>query len=741
MKKLLFLIALSYGLKANAQNYLVTFAATGASSVVSTVKVGNMTSGLTLTLNGNEILNLTLVTGVNSFKDSKLSEMKIYPNPVIENAMVEIFPPFAENAVINIFDMIGKPVAQFQSFLENSRQDFRLSGLKTGFYTISVRGKNYQFSGRILSYAISGGTIRFEKVNNVIPPVYEKPAETESKGSQSIVYMPYSAGDRLKFTGISGDFSTVKTDIPTSDKTITFNFIACTDADNNNYPIVQIGSQVWMAENLKTTRFNDGNKIDLVTANILWNNLTSPAYCWYDNNEAAYKSDYGAIYNGYAAYSNKLCPSGWHVPGYTEWEVLINYLGGETVAGGKLKETGTTHWLSPNIGATNESGFTGRPGGFRHTWQDGTSFRAVNTEGNWWNSTPAGGIYNSNTWIHLRNSFTGLFIYAGTNSGFSGHSVRCIKGEIELPEVSTYAINQITQNTATVVVNVTSDGGSFVTTRGICLSTSPNPTVDDNNISAGTGTGAFRSSLTGLTSNTTYYVRAYATNFSGTVYSNQLIFKTFTGTVTDVDGNTYFTVTIGTQLWMAENLTTTKYNNNTSIPQVTNNNSWAGLTTPGYCWYNNDPTEYKPLYGALYNWYALDDATNGGRNVCPTGWVVPTDTEWTTLTDYLINNGYGYEGASTDIAKSMASTWSWNMSTMPGTPGNSEEYNNSSCFSAPPGGYRNINGSFDNYCVKGYWWTTSDSWYRNMSFDYSKVYRGQWGKTHGFSVRCIHGPL
>ena len=102
--------------------------------------------------------------------------------------------------------------------------------------------------------------------------------------------MEYTTGDRLKFTGISGNYSTVKTDIPESDKTITFNFIACTDGDNNNYPVVEIGTQVWMAENLKTTKYSDGTDIPLVTSNTAWIPLTTPGYCWYNNNEATTKT-------------------------------------------------------------------------------------------------------------------------------------------------------------------------------------------------------------------------------------------------------------------------------------------------------------------------------------------------------------------------------------------------------------------------------------------------------------------
>ena len=149
----------------------------------------------------------------------------------------------------------------------------------------------------------------------------------------------------------------------------------------------------------------------------------------------------------------------------------------------------------------------------------------------------------------------------------------------------------------------------------------------------GSGTGTFTSSITGLTAGTTYYVRAYATNSAGTGYGNDISFTTQqggVGNVTDDDGNVYHSVTIGTQVWMVENLKTTKYNDGTSIPLVTDATDWHNLLTPGYCWNNNDEATYKATYGALYNWYTVNTG-----NLCPTGWHVPGDAEWTTLTTYL----------------------------------------------------------------------------------------------------------
>jgi uncharacterized protein (TIGR02145 family) len=180
-----------------------------------------------------------------------------------------------------------------------------------------------------------------------------------------------------------------------------------------------------MAENLKTTKYNDGTAIPLVTDGTAWSVLSTPGYCWYNNDAATYKPTYGALYNWYAlnATSNggkNVCPTSWHVPTDAEWTTLTTYLGGETVAGGKLKETGTTHWLSPNTGATNTTGFTALPGGYRYS---GGTFGNVGGYGYWWSATEfdAGSAWdrmmrynNSDVWRSFDDKMVGI-------------SVRCLR--------------------------------------------------------------------------------------------------------------------------------------------------------------------------------------------------------------------------------------------------------------------------------------------------------------------------
>lgn len=303
---------------------------------------------------------------------------------------------------------------------------------------------------------------------------------------------------------------------------------------------------------------------------------------------------------------------------------------------------------------------------------------------------------------------------------------------LSLPTVSTSLVSSITAIAAISGGTVTADGGAFVTTRGVCWSTVENPTISNYITINGDGVGTFTSGLSGLSDGVTYYERAYATNSVGTVYGNQVSFTTPLN-VTDIDGNVYHAVTIGTQTWMIENLKTTRYNDGSSIPLVASSSSWAASSNPAYCWYNNDITNYKTAYGALYNWYAV----NTGK-LAPVGWHVATNVEWTTLENYVIT----HLGTSQSEGKALAATTNWNVSTSTGDIGYDLTKNNSSGFSAVPGGNRIDNGAFYAIGTNGIWWSSTETdasfaLARNLSNYYSEVSRGSGSKQNGFSVRCI----
>ena len=300
-----------------------------------------------------------------------------------------------------------------------------------------------------------------------------------------------------------------------------------------------------------------------------------------------------------------------------------------------------------------------------------------------------------------------------------------------LPTVTTVTPNPstITATTAVSGGNVTADGGGAVTARGVCWSTSPSPVATGSHTTDGTGTGAFTSNITGLTGATVYYIRAYATNSAGTAYGNEVSIRTFLG---DADGNLYNTVVIGTQVWMAENLKTTKFNNGNSIPNVTDNAAWIALATPAYAWYNNDEATNKPLYGALYNWYAV-----GAGNLCPTGWHVASHDDYKTLEIFqgmsqVQADAWGWRG--TDEGSELKNTTGWSAG---------QNGTNTSGFSALPNGFRYVvDGSFFNAGTLGYWWTSTevnadDALYRRMDGNSTQIYAQGVKKVAGKAVRCV----
>jgi uncharacterized protein (TIGR02145 family) len=191
------------------------------------------------------------------------------------------------------------------------------------------------------------------------------------------------------------------------------------DIEGNQYKTVTIGTQVWMAENLKTTRYNDGTLIPEITDNDTWAKLTSPAYSWYNNDSIENKKMYGAIYNWYAINTNRLCPTGWHVPADSEWYTTLASMEDSNLAGGKLKEAGTSHWKIPNSGATNKSGFTALPGGYRSI--EGI-FNFIGISGYWWSSTE----YDNSIAFFYNLRYKYSLAYKYRSEKFCGFSVRCI---------------------------------------------------------------------------------------------------------------------------------------------------------------------------------------------------------------------------------------------------------------------------------------------------------------------------
>jgi uncharacterized protein (TIGR02145 family) len=294
--------------------------------------------------------------------------------------------------------------------------------------------------------------------------------------------------------------------------------------------------------------------------------------------------------------------------------------------------------------------------------------------------------------------------------------------------VTTATPSAVTATTAVLGGTVTSSGGGTISARGVCYGVSANPATSGLHTTVAGTTGAFSSTVTGLSDGTVYYIRAYVTNEKGTSYGSQV--QILTG-VADADNNLYKTVVIGTQVWMAENLKTTKFNDNAEISNITGDGAWILLTGPAYCWMLNDAATYKNLYGGLYNGYAAEDA-----RLCPTGWHVPSDAAFKTLETTLGMAAdqidlWGARG--TDQGSQIKSTTGW---------ADSGNGTNSSGLNAVPAGYRYYgDGSFRGTGSFAYWWTlspeTTNLWYRRLDSGSTGVYRASAEKIVGKSVRCI----
>ena len=254
------------------------------------------------------------------------------------------------------------------------------------------------------------------------------------------------------------------------------------------------------------------------------------------------------------------------------------------------------------------------------------------------------------------------------------------------PVITTSEIFSLSSNAVTISSIVKNeDEGSTIIFRGICLSTMPNPTLNNNNFTDGDlNDSILFCRIEGLTSDTKYYARALVSNSVGAGYGDEIEFTT-NKKLTDIEGNVYNTVSLGTQVWIVENFKATKYSDGTDIPII--NSGWSNLETTGYCWYDYDIAN-KNIYGALYNWPAVVS-----EKLCPVGWHVPTNTEWIALTDYV-----GGENIAGKFLKATGTSWD--------TP--NFEATNYTGFTALPGGASsNTIGNFSWKGVQGFWWSST----------------------------------
>jgi uncharacterized protein (TIGR02145 family) len=527
--------------------------------------------------------------------------------------------------------------------------------------------------------------------------------DTLTVGGQSVIVPGISATNPTNNIPTSGMGSVV---LPGNNTCVNefINVVGCNGQtsltyDGRTYDLVEIGGQCWFADNLATDQYRNGDPIPTGLDNNTWSTTTNGAFAIY-NNDPANDATYGKLYNWYTTVDSRgLCPTGWHVPSDCEWMYLEGSLGmsvnDQVLAyqnrgnseGGKLKAT--TSWNLPNQGANNSSGFSALAGAMRVTAGD---YYNLGIKGNWWSSSEHNASGGWNRTLNFDNSIIDRY----NDDKPDGFSVRCIK------DSETTSIQGCTDGAAcNFMANANQDDGS-------CLY--QNATCDDGN------------------ANTINDVINGSCVCAGTAVGNG-IFTQGNG-VTDINGNTYTSIIINGQEWMQQNLAVTKYRNGDPIPTGLSDATWQTTTSGAYAIYNNDEAN-NTLYGKLYNWYTTIDS----RGLCPTGWHVPSDAEWSSFINYLDPNSYGGWDWPNTAGGKMKSTTEWNSPNAGAT--------NESGFTGLPGGYRVNDGTYNGIGIRVFWWSsqefgTGTSWHRSLYFNDSNVIKDDFLNTQvGFSVRCL----
>jgi len=439
MRKITLLFLLVFAIAENkAQNYQITFAGTGASTIVDSVKIENLSQCTSLNIGGGNILNLGGTVGLNDINLNNNKGTIIYPNPATGACSVEFTSTSGNNTRIELFDMTGKVVVEQSGFLTAGDHRFLFKGLKSGVYTLKIESDVYQYSAKLVSNYSTPENPVIENAGNTAGSLKQLTVNDNLKqGYKSIkstIFMQFNAGDTLKLTGKSGNCRTVTMLFPNQDQTVPFDFMQCTDADSNHYAVVQIGNQIWMEENLKTTKYRDGSSISNVTDSATWGSTTNGAWCNFLNDpaEGAY---YGRLYNYYAvADSRNLCPAGWHVAKNAEWNIMEKLIDStvDTTAlgvtgaeiGRILKEGCNTRWqYYDSTAGWNSAGFSALCTNFRNSTGAWSLAPNNNHDDSYWTASP----YNVNMAWSKSFRWCTRDIFSIFNYKRAGSGVRCIK--------------------------------------------------------------------------------------------------------------------------------------------------------------------------------------------------------------------------------------------------------------------------------------------------------------------------
>ncbi len=427
----LFNVIVCLSFPVHAFNYYVTFTGSGASSTVDSVVVQNLYKSTQVTVPAGSLLRLYDYETTVNFLNQAYETASVYPNPIMDNATFTFFAKNEGKVQVSVYCADGKKVAGVEAELLKGVNSFQLS-LPKGVFLIKAEGNGFLYTVKTISLA----TINYVpniSFNSFFP-------QTEPQKIQSPqVNFQYSPGDQLLYKGYSGNYCTIVTDKPTETKTTDFKFVDCTDTDGNHYAVVHIGTQTWMAENLKTTKYRNGEAIGTTTpANKDISGETEPKYQWAYNGDENNVLKFGRLYTWWSVLdSRNICPSDWHLASEDEWIVLENYLiyNGFNYDGSNMNNkvakavSATTIWficsvpgaIGLDLTKNNSSGFTALPGGYLF---DSGTFVALNGSGNFWSSTETSNKIFA--WVHYLTFDNYHFGKYFINKNY-GLSVRCIK--------------------------------------------------------------------------------------------------------------------------------------------------------------------------------------------------------------------------------------------------------------------------------------------------------------------------
>lgn len=685
------------------------------------------------------------VLEINNAEGKAFNVAQNYPNPIDCKTTIDLSLPKTDNVLIVISDMLGRELQNQNFRLEHGNHSFTFYPGLESLYFLTVRTDHHSQTIKMIntpaqSLSPTNCTLEYKGMKSGID---------QYKSGNDETSFVYYLGDQLKFTAFANIGERVISSSPTGDKTYHFNFTgtSCpgnptvTDIDGNFYNTVMIGDQCWMKENLKTTTFRNGTPIPNVTNGDEWANLITGAYSWYGN-QVKWKESYGALYNWFAIVDpNELCPEGWHVPSWDSWTQLINFAVSQGYpnqwndpngAGNALKSCRQLD--SPLGGGCNTTehprwsahgthhgfdafGFSALPGGYRVA---NGLFVYLWGYGGWWSSTETIPISAWNH--HLYHYEANVIMYSYFKE--YGFSVRCMRDDIP-PTIYNLNLEVIPADAGTV-----SGTGQYEAGEDVNVSAISNPGWDFVNWTDDDGIVSDLASFT-------FTMPAQDITLTANFIEEQGGFNCGDTLIDPRDGQSYATVQIGNQCWMAENLKVGTMIIGTQ--EMTDN----GIIEK-YC-YDNDTTNCD-IYGGLYQW---DEMMNysispGVQGLCPDGWHIPTDDEWTILTgfvskqpEYLCNND------SINIAKALAANTNWIYYSDTCSVGFNLAGNNATGFSCLPGSLRLANGNFG-YSLDGdgYWWSStrysnSYPWSHWTVYFEKSIIRSTFIKFNGASVRCI----